>query len=80
MWHTLPGWACCNNRDLANVDRHWENKDFTVQSLFGLDGNVAIFGSMTYMSRLRKITKTSLFAIWYTVIADRMFTFYAVYG
>jgi hypothetical protein len=47
----------------ANVGRHWENQDFTAQAVFGSGENVAVFGSMSYMSKVMRITKTSPFAI-----------------
>jgi len=47
-----------------NVDRHWENKDFTIQGIFGDEANVAVFGSFTYMARVTQKTVTSPFAIW----------------
>ena len=35
----------------VNVGRHWESKDFSVRGFFGSGGDVAVFGSFTYMSR-----------------------------
>lgn len=48
----------------VNVGRHWVNKDFMIQSIFGDETNVAVFGSMTYMARMTEKDVTSPFAIW----------------
>lgn len=56
----------------VNVARHWENKAFTVQVIFGSDEHVAVFGSMTYMARVTEKTVTSPFAIWCTVVDGKV--------
>jgi hypothetical protein len=58
-----------------NVGAHWENLDFTIQGIFGSDGDVAVFGSMKYRSRVMDITKTSPFAIWCKVNTEGKVTF-----
>ncbi|MCJ1292949.1 hypothetical protein MMC34_004502 [Xylographa carneopallida] len=59
----------------VNVGRHWESKDFSVRGFFGSGGDVAVFGSFTYMSRMMKITKTSPFSIWAKVNSEGKITY-----
>ncbi|MEU5281037.1 nuclear transport factor 2 family protein [Streptomyces asoensis] len=59
----------------ARVATYWTIKDFTVQSMFGQDEDVAVFGSFTYQSVATGNEVTSPFAI-HAKVRDGKITYF----
>lgn len=59
----------------ATVNRIWTNEAFEVQTLFGAEEDVAVFGSFTYRSRSLGQVSVSPFSIWCKVNEDGKVTY-----
>jgi hypothetical protein len=56
----------------VDVARYWEIQKFETKEIFGSGENVAVFGSLTYKSKVLGKVATSPFAIWSKVVNGKL--------